>query len=304
MQTKFVLEIIYEPWLSKNPEKREDIKRLFCDTLGIPNCTVEIYVEELKSIRDSGSEDSDIFTTVYKALDSLWQSDIAKELTGDWLRRQFDNHSLIYVASNEGPSWRKTSQCVWSTAARLRDMVSLNSDYEELHDFFVNALGVRPVTLSMAIDELKQAGGRQSVSIEEVKASLLTVNSLLCSESDPQQPELMESNIFPVRYPDGGVKCVSAQTQFFIVDRKSLRTSFEDRVKFLDFSLEEVVRLGPFLSWTGLENRSISQSVREFTSIQDSCTHPISKYGLEFRYRAHALLRYVPGFHMNLEQAH
>lgn len=265
---------------------------------------MEIYVEELKSIRDSGSEDSDIITTVYEALDSLLKSSIAKELTRDWLRGQFKDHALIYVVSNEGPSWRTTSQCVWSTAARLRDMVSLNSDYEELHDFFVNALGVRPVTLSMAIDELKEAGGRQPISVEEVKASLLTVNSLLCSESDAQQPEIMESNIFPVRYPESGVRCVSAQTQFFIFDRESLRSSFEDHVKFLDFSLEEIVKLRPFLSWARVEDRYISRCVREFTSIQDSGTHPMSKHGHEFRHRAHALLRYVPYFHMNLKQAH
>lgn len=275
-----------------------------CDTLGISDCTVEIYVEELKRIRDSGSEDSDIITTVYKAIDSLWQSDIAKELTRNWLRGQFEDHALIYVVSNEGPSWRTTSQCVWSTAALLRDMVSLHSDYEELHDFFVDALGVRPVTLSMAIDELKEAGGRQSISVEEVKASLLTVNSLLCSESDPQRPELMKSNIFPVRCPGDRVKCVSAQTQFFIVDRESLRSSFEDRVTFLDFSLEEVVQLRPLLSWARLKERYISQCVREFTSIQGSGMHPISKHGHEFRHRAHALLRYVPDFHMDLKQAH
>ncbi|KAL2282176.1 hypothetical protein FJTKL_11005 [Diaporthe vaccinii] len=296
LQTKFVLEITYEPWLSTSAERREDIKRLFCDTLGLSDCTMEIYVEELKSIRDSGSEDSDIITTVYEALDSLWQSRIAKEITRNWLRGQFEDHALIYVVSDEGPSWRTTSQCVWSTAARLRDMVSLHSDYEELHDFFVDALGVRPVTLSMAIDELKEAGGRQSISVEEVKASLLTVNSLLCSESDPQQPELMDSNIFPVRYPGNRLKCVSAQTQFFIVDRESLRSSFEDRVKFLDFSLEEVVQLRPFLSWARLKERYISQCVREFTSIQGSGMHPISKHGHEFRHRAHALLRIAKHF--------
>lgn len=243
---------------------------------------------------------------MYEALYSLWNSSTVKGITRNWLKEQFDNHALIYVVSNEGPSWRKASQCVWSTAARLRDMVSLNNEYEELRGFFVGVLGVRPVTLKMAIDELKQAGSRQEVVVEEVKASLLTVNSLLCSEQDQKQGEELEksnilpveSKIFPVRYPGGEVQCVSAQTEFFIVDRESLRLKFEDRVKFLDFSLEEVSELRPFFGWAGLENRYVTRHVRESTSARGSDARPISRFGHEIRHKAHSLLRYVCGFHM------
>ncbi|KAG6355673.1 hypothetical protein INS49_003636 [Diaporthe citri] len=306
LQTKFVLEIVYEPWLSTSPEKREDVKRLFCDTLGIFDCTVEIYVEELKSIRNSGSEDSDIITTVYEALDSLWQSSIAKELTRNWLRGQFEDHALIYVVSNEGPSWRKTSQCVWSTAAQLRDMVSLNNDYEELHDFFVDALGVRPVTLNMAIKELKQAGSRRSVAVEEVKATILTVNSLLCSEPNPdqkqraelekQREELAKSKIFPVRHPGGVVQCVAEDTEFFVVDLEPRRSPFENRVKLLDFSLEEAVRLRHFFKWARIEDRYISLRVRQFTSVEEAGAQQMTQLDRQFRYRAHALLRIAEHF--------
>lgn len=311
LQTKFVLEILYKSWLSKSSENRKYLKQFFCDTLGIFDCTEEIYVDELKKIRDSGLKDSDVITEVYKALHNLWKSSTVKGITQDRLKEQFENHALIYVASNDGPSWRKTSQCVWSTA-RLRDMVSLNKEYEELHEFFVGVLGVRPVTLKMAIDELKQAGNRRVVVVEEVKASLLTVNSLLCSEPDQKQEEGLEkgeilpveSKIFPVRYPSGEVQCASEHTHFFIADRDFLRSSFEKHVKLLDFSLEEVVRLRHFLEWAGLEDRYISLCVRPFTSVEKAGAQPIPQLDRQFRHRAHALLRYACRLYMNIDQVY
>lgn len=301
LRTMYVLEILYKPLLSTNPDSRKDLEPFFCDTLGISDCTMETYIEELKVLKVSGAEDSDMINVLYEEIDRLWRTGITQQLSKDQLRSEFEDHALIYVPSDEGSSWRKTSQCVWSAAARLRDMVSLNNEYEDLEHFFVDIVGVRPVTLSMAIDELKEAGNRQSISVEEVRASLLTVNSLLCSGSDPWSPELMESKIFPVRYPKAGVQCVSAQTQFCIVDRESLRSSFEDHVKLFDFSLEEVVQLRPFLSWVRLEDRYISRCVREFTSVQESGAHPISKHGHEFRHRAHALLRYAHFYQIKLK---
>ena len=294
MRTKFALKILYDPLLSHDPDNRKDVERFFCDTLGIPGCTLETYVDELKTLRHSGSEDIDEITAVYKALDSLWHSSITQEIDRDRLKGQFEDHALIYAVSNEGPLWRKTSQCVWSTAARLRDMVSLNTEYENLRGLFVDVLGVKPVTLEMAIDELKEAGSRQSVAVEEVKTSILTVNALLCSESDqPQQTEFGDSKIFPVRYPGGGFRCVSAETQFFVVDLELLRPPFENHVKLLDFSLEEVVRLRHFLTWAHLEDRYISLCVRQITSVQEAGAQPISKHDRQFRDRAPAVLRYL-----------
>lgn len=284
-------------------ESKRDLEQLFSRTLDIPDCTLETYVEELKILQLSRSEDKEVIKVLYKEIERLWRIEVVQKSSENWLQNEFEAHALIYVASSERPSWRKTSQCVWSTAARLRDMVSLNSEYEDLQDFFVDTLGVKPVTLKMAIDELKEAGSRQPVSVEEVKASLLTVNSLLCSEFDPRQSELMESKIFPVRYSKKKVKCLSKRTHFFIGDRESLRSPFDDHVRFLDFNLEQVVQLQPFFNWARIEDRYISRCVTELTSIQDSDVHPISKRRLEFRHRAHGLLRYVVYLHLNIAYA-
>lgn len=297
----YPLQRYYESLSFLDHDSKRDLEQLFRRTIGISDCTLEIYVFELKHLQMFGPEDIDHIKIIYKEIHRLWRAGITPEMSQILLRRQFEVYALIYVPSNDGISWRKTSKCVWSTAARLRDMVSLNNEYEDLEDFFVNIIGVKPVTLSMAIDELKEAGSRQSVSVEEVKASLLTVNSLLCSDSDPPQSGLMDSKIFPVKYPEDGVHCVSVKTHFFIVDREPLRSSFEGRVKFLDFSLEEVVHLHAFLDWAQLDDRYISRCVREFTSVQNSSGQPISHPDRQFRYRAHALLRYAHGFHVTMK---
>lgn len=240
-----------------------------------------------------------MITVLYESIYSDCKSIEFPEKSRQRLRCQFENDALIYVTSIDWSSWRKPSECVWSTAARLRDKFSLNGEYEKLRGLFVDKLGVKRVTLAMAIKELEEAGGRQSTSVEEVKASLQTVNSLLSSESGTQRPNFGESSVFPVRNPEGTVQCVPAQTQFFIVDRESLRLSFEDRVKFLDFSLEEVNDLRPFLEWAGLEDRYVTRRVRESTSVQAFDARPIFKPGREIRHRAHALLRYVRDFYVD-----
>lgn len=182
---------------------------------------------------------------------------------------------------------------MWSKAAKLRGRVSLSDDYEDLEELFVAILGIKPVDLSMAIDELKEAGSRRSTSVTEVKESIWTVNSLLSTEPSPPKPSaIVKSAIFPVRHPNGGVTCETAAIEFFLVDREPLRQSFETEVKFLDFTLEEVVRLGPFLEWTHLNGRHLSHCVKEITSPGEGAS-PISNPYRQIRNRAYPLLRLV-----------
>jgi hypothetical protein len=183
---------------------------------------------------------------------------------------------------------------VWSSAARLRGRVSLNENYKDLEDLFVGFLGVKPVDLLMAIDELKEAGNRQPTSVLEVKESIWTVNSLLSTESSlPNSRATTKSRVFPVKQANGDVTCGSSATNFFVIDREPLRLSFEGRVKFLDFTLEEVVELWPFLKWTHLEDRYLSHCVKEITSFHGRDAMLISNPDRQIQNRAYALLRLV-----------
>jgi len=199
------------------------------------------------------------------------------------------------VPSDGGPDWHKTSQCVWTSAARLRGKISLNEEYEHLKELFVDYLGVKLVDLPMAIDELKEAGRSTLTSISDIKESIWTVNSLLSTESKkPSSKPIRDSIVFPFRYPNGTVSRASTTTEFFIIDREPLRLCFEHQVKFLDFELGEVARLRPFLEWTGLEDRYLSQCVKEITSVDREGARPMLNPERQIRNRAHALLRLDP----------
>jgi hypothetical protein len=175
--------------------------------------------------------------------------------------------------------------------------VSLNEEYkdEDLKDLFLQVLGVKEVNLLMAIDELKQTGRQLSVSVSEVKESIWTVNSLLATEMSPPAPsEVVRSSVFPIRYPDGPVTCGAETTQFFIADREHLKEYFANQVKILDFTLEEVGKLRPFLYWTRLQGRYLSHCAKEVTSFPGDEASLELTLSLEIRQRAHPFLRLVP----------
>jgi hypothetical protein len=169
-------------------------------------------------------------------------------------------------------------------------MVTLNDHYDELRDFFVDKLGVKTLTLRMIYDELCNVSPQRGV--DELKNIIWSLNALLQTELDQLDPEpLRKAHIFPVRYPNGGVSLLSADTEFAIVDRDHLAARFRDRIKLLDYTLEEVRRLKPFLQWANLEQRYLSASVKEITSFQGGPTRPISLPNRNLNHKAHALLR-------------
>lgn len=298
MKTKYVLRLLYiEECLPLDQTDFLYMEAFLTGTLGIRPCTWEIYVDELNELRRSESEDIDDITSIYKELRTIrWGP--TTEGQKEAFRAAFDKDALIFVPSDDGASWHKSSQCVWSTAASLRGKVSLNRDYEGLEDLFVDFLGVKPVDIHMAIEELKEVGSRGGdVLVDEVKDSIWTVNSLLAMETKPPPPgDILKRRIFPIKHPGGDIQCYSKTTEFFIIDRDPLRRLFESKVKLLDFTLDEVVRLRPLLQWARLEDRYLSVHVKEATIFRGSGARPISSEGRNIRYKAHALLRIAVHF--------
>ncbi|KAI0508878.1 hypothetical protein F5B22DRAFT_638424 [Xylaria bambusicola] len=289
MTTKFVLKRLYRSCFCKDGAKCPHFSTFFTETLGIQeSCTWQDYVEELKALKQNDCNDVDAITGIYEAINALEQRTIDNVA----IRQEFEMGALIYASVDDLPPWHTPSQCIWSKAARLRGKVSLNEDYEDLERLFTQVLDVKQVDLMMAIDELKHTGSRPSVMVPDVKELIWTVNSLLSAESNlPDPSAILNCSIFPVRYPHGDVTCSSVSTEFFIVDREQLRQNFSTKVKFLDFSLEDVVRLRHFLHWARLQNRYLSECVKEVTSFPGEGASPISSLDVQIRYRAHPLLR-------------
>ena len=146
----------------------------------------------------------------------------------------------------------------------------------------------------MAIEELKGASGQASTSTAQLKESIWTVNSLLTAElKPPSSQDIAKHPIFPVRHPNGSVRHVSAETEFFVVDRLQLRQAFESKAELLDFLLEDLVRLRPFLNWMDLEDRYLSNRVKEITSFHGEGASLSRNENRQVWNRAHALLRCV-----------
>ncbi|KAK2591572.1 hypothetical protein QQS21_010742 [Conoideocrella luteorostrata] len=262
----------------------------------IRDCTLIDYADELEHLKEIESSDFDAVAGIYRALLDAIQSDEACNIQSQ-IRIRFQGTAFIYVPTPDGPAWYEPSECVWSNTAKLKGRVSINEFYEDLQELFVDTCGVKVVDLSMAIDQLREVASLRPVSKKDIKTSIWTTNSLLSISSDSAPPgDILESTLFPVRFPNGTVTCCSTTTDFFIADRATLRQSFAQKVNLLDFTLEEVVQLRPFLQWTGLQERYMSLCVREITMCQDEGAMLISRPNRQIHNRAHALLRVAAHF--------
>ena len=70
-------------------------------------------------------------------------------------------------------------------------------------------------------------------------------------------------------YPTGDPVVMTALDDFAIIDRQHYALHFKDKIKILDFSMEEVRRLKPFIKWAGLTDRYLSRLVTERTVVGD-----------------------------------
>jgi hypothetical protein len=209
-------------------------------------------------------------------------------------RKAFKDKALIYVVINGNSSWVHISQCLWSTATHIPDKIALNDQYRDSaaqEDFFVDFLGVPTLTLQMVIDKLKGQGAGQ-LPVEEIKQTIWVLNSILQSEIEHPSPEpILESRIFPVRDPNGHVELCTSAAAFAIADRKPLHDLFSNKAKFFDFNLNDVSRLEPFLKWAGLENRYLSCSVKEISTLCGDSNRRMSNPNRDISRKSHGLLR-------------
>ena len=207
-------------------------------------------------------------------------------------RESFETGALIYFDHNGTPGWHKPSECVWSETTHIHGKISVNAQYSDLKDLFVETLRVPQLDLAMVLDQLLAARSL-NLPVLEVKELLKTLNSFLRTESNPPSPSrLFNAQIFPVREPSSSdaILCTSS-TQFTLIDRDGPPSEFRDMVRVLDFTMQEIRQLKPLLAWTGLEDRYLSRSMRETSCLGDGVAAPISQPHRDLRRKAHALLR-------------
>ncbi|KAK7968722.1 hypothetical protein PG988_007795 [Apiospora saccharicola] len=263
------------------------LSAFFLDTLGIRRkCTWEDIVDEIKAIQSDGISDLDAVHRLYKFLDSLALDPVSRGS----LRTAFIKEELVY--GGEQGEWYTTTKCLWSSPTRIRSMLVVQPLYEDLGEFFVNLLGVETQTAKMVYEKLT-AEETPRLPMEEIKDTILAFSSLLASEGSFYDPKpVLENNIFPVRLPGPGGRVLrNGKEGFAIWDRKPLGDAFSDQGKFLDFSMDLVRDLERFIEWAGLENRYLSQAVKDFSAVDYSSTRVVTSPRLLVQSKAHALIR-------------
>jgi hypothetical protein len=174
-------------------------------------------------------------------------------------------------------------------------MRNINNLYEELFAFFVDFLGVPTLTLEMVVDKLAEQGKDEEASIEVIKNTIWQVNAYLQSDEDHPNPNrILEGNVFPIKYPNNGglVELCSTKTDFMIADREPLLELFSGRARRLDFNVNDILRLEPFLRWAGLEKRYLSRSIKEITALgNDDSSKRLISSDRDIALKAHGLLR-------------
>lgn len=203
--------------------------------------------------------------------------------------------------------WKPPSSCLWSSKAQITDRHTVSEQYgqgehkKKLKAFFVDCLKVAEPTLDMLAEELQLearslAGlelSDEDVSVRKIKVIIQAINSMSLNNYGPVRENLRSSAIFLVRLKDGSLKLDSATGEFSIRDREIYWRAFNKRVPMLEFTLEEVHELGPFLRWMDLESRYLSNRVTErseFSGTQDECSKKLTE---DLRIRATAIFRYV-----------
>ncbi|KAG8677589.1 hypothetical protein FPOAC2_03723 [Fusarium poae] len=291
MQTAYPLSHLYRTTFHRSEEELDILKQFFKITLGVKDCSWENYLDELRSLRTLATEDfnwvNDIYNSLKAERPSLTDTDTTK------IRKAFAEEKLIYSNVGNVSHWYTVSECLWSSATQIRGKVALNDLYPDLEDFFVNFLGVQELTLSMAYDELKEMGNRiPSPPIAAVKDTIWALNSLLVTaDRQPDERPVLKGTVFPVKYPNGSFKLQSCRTEFAIVDRKALGDIFGTRAKTLDFTLDEVRRLQPFLSWLNMGSRYLSTSVREISTVASEHMNRLQSPDREIKQKADGLYR-------------
>jgi hypothetical protein len=204
-------------------------------------------------------------------------------------RASFEENALIYDTIHK--NWVSTSSCLWSKNAQIPGKVTILSQYGDLKDFFIGVLKVRIPDLNMLIEELSRVAS-SNPTVDDVKSLIWQINSF--SPTRKVVEKLKPLTIFPVKAASRSIAPVVLRARnesFSIIDRQPWADAFQGQIDLLDFSLEEVRKLRPFLSSFDLESRYLSRAIAETSSFQGEVREQSRKRTRQIRNRAYAIAR-------------
>ncbi|KAK1761584.1 hypothetical protein QBC47DRAFT_409582 [Echria macrotheca] len=288
---KVPIDVVYDQAFGKAVGELEAVKQFLHDTLAVAKLGWRDYIAELEYIRDEDVFDTALSEAQYKRLKA------ARLDAGDTkkLRNLFGNQPLICFHNGDTFSWHRPEECLWSTGTGVKSLVNLAQVYDhDLETFFVRSLGVTRLTAKLIYEELLSLGDGSQRNIKLVKEKLLVFSSLLREETKNEPlvaAPLLEKYILPIRHAGGELSLLPATTGFTIIDRAGPMAQFRNVAKTLDFTMEEVHDLEPFISWAGLGNRYLSRMVEEVPDLGSGEKFRVSEPRYNLKKKAHALVR-------------
>lgn len=200
-----------------------------------------------------------------------------------------ETESLVYAPQD--PFWFAPSQCLWSSPVPVPEKAILHPFYpEELERFFQDRLKISPASLDTLVEGVRSLA-QGTPSVIAIKGMIDAINTM--NPKKEALSSLVDVNFLPIRRTGSsreGVRLQNCRSNFSIIDRTKLAEIFRPHTGFLDFSLEEVQNLAPFLRALDLSHKYLSRLCTEETACSDSGLLD-SVLTEQFRNRAHYLLR-------------
>ncbi|KAH8808653.1 hypothetical protein F5884DRAFT_900865 [Xylogone sp. PMI_703] len=262
----------------------------FCRVLGIQNANWRDYIDMLQKFRSNQVSPPDIFDKI-KELYTLLSS--SRLTTNEWetIINTFQTECLVYAPSDG--LWFAPSHCLWTSPVPIVGKAIIGASYSNgLKPFFLERLRISPASLSTLVEGLHSLAQRQPSSVD-LKRMIWAINEMDPKESDLES--VINCDILPVRddrYGSTRISFQNCQGNFVVIDRAKLATVFTGYVGFLDFTLEEVRQLEPFLRALKLDKKCLSRlCTEETTCTEDGVVD--RRLTEELKDRAYYLLRCV-----------
>ncbi|KAJ4052179.1 hypothetical protein NW756_001612 [Fusarium oxysporum] len=268
------LRSLWSPVMERmEPGESGKLESFFRQTLAIRDMTQHDVVSELGHLSRSLDQTND-YSVVVKKLYTILQQQTENLSEGNTLivKRAFRDSSLIYLPHQATKKWYKVSECIWSNEGANQDEISLEPLYPDLSLLFVSFLDVPKMSASLIYQRLLNVENTVQ-PIPEIKKlfwSLLDSLTTNKGSSSVFANKIRICRVFPVKLPSGEFQPMSVLGDFCINDRPVYAAALQNKVNFLDFSVEEVHRLEPVIAWLGLTGRYLSKSVTEKTSVDES----------------------------------
>ncbi|CRG88031.1 Cadherin-89D [Talaromyces islandicus] len=285
----YVYEQLSEEFRLENRDSIQEnarVKYLFRDILGLKDANCMTYVTELESLRrltTSRQPSFDEICEIYAKIANIANTDDDRE----FVSKAFEERNLIYIPSEQ--VWVPPTSCVWTGSAKVGRRYGISTLYGELQSFLVERLCVQMPTVATYVEQLLLVAAEVPPRMSEIKKAISAINDLNPTRASLEM--MKQIKYLPVRTVQGTIELKRPSEEFFIGDRREYTSVFQGKVDILDFSLEEVHDIHPFLEALELGDRYMSVAVQETTRVQEPSDNESRTLSQNFRAKSKAFFR-------------